>query len=102
MTPRTKPFCAKISRRLDDYHDDELSDFMRGVVHKHLAACADCKADYVLLQKTIASIRRKPAPVVPPRLLKKIIRQFTDPGPGGTPEPRPRPGKDWLDGLQRT
>ncbi|HEU4338525.1 MAG TPA: zf-HC2 domain-containing protein [Planctomycetota bacterium] len=96
-----KPFCEKISRSFHDYYDGELSLFMKRVVQKHLGACVPCRRDYVLLQMTIESIRQKVAPDVPPRLLKKIIRQFTDPGPGGKPAPRELLGGDWTDGLQR-
>lgn len=97
-----KPFCEKIARSFSDYHDDELSLFMRRVVQKHLSACGDCRREYVLLQMTVESLRQKRAPDVPPRLLRKIIRQFTDPGPGGAPAPRELLGGDWTDGLQRT
>jgi len=97
-----KPFCDKIRRTLNSYYDDDLSLFMRRVVQKHLSSCEGCRREYALLQMTVETIRRRGAPDVPPRLLKKIIRQFTDPGPGGDPFPRELRGGGWLDGLQRT
>lgn len=97
---KAKPFCEKISRSFHDYHDDELSLLMRRVVQKHLSACGGCRRDYVLLQLTIETVRQKNAPEVPPRLLKKIVRQFTDPQ-GGAPAPRELLGGDWSNGLQR-
>ena len=98
----SKPFCDKMAKSFHDYHDDELSLFMRRVVQKHLATCGPCRREYVLLQMTVETIRQKRAPDVPPRLLKRIVRQFTDPGQGGAPAPRELLGGDWMDGLQRT
>lgn len=101
MSKDNKPFCERICRSLHDFHDDELSLLMRRVVLKHLSACAACRREYVLLQLTVETIRQKGSPDVPPRLLKKIVRQFTDPGPGGKPAPRDLLDGNWMDGLQR-
>lgn len=93
---KAKPFCDKIARSFHDYLDDELSLLMRRVVQKHLSSCLPCRRDYVLLQMTVETVRQKSAPDVPPRLLKKIVRQFTDPGQGGKTVPRELLGGTWV------
>lgn len=101
MSP-IKPYCEKLRRHFDAYNDDCLSPFLRGVVEKHLQSCAPCRREYTLLQLAIEAVRQKPAPDVPPKLLRKIIKDLSEPGEGGSAIPKELVDPNWLDGLQRT
>lgn len=94
------PYCEKLRRSFDDYLDGELSPLLKRVLAKHLKSCAACRREYTLLQMAVEAVRQKRAPDVPPRLLKKIIRNLSDSGSGGTPIPADLKGLDLLGGLQ--
>ncbi len=99
MSP-IKPYCEKMCAHLDAYHDDDLSPFLRSVVSKHLQSCASCRREYTVLQMTIEAVAQKRSPDVPPRLLKKVIRDLTRGGHGGSTVPRELLDPKLLDGLQ--
>jgi anti-sigma factor RsiW len=82
-----KPYCTKMRAHFDAYHDDETSPFLRNVLKKHLQTCTPCRREYALLQMTIETVAQKTAPDVPARLLKKVVRELTGGGRGGTPIP---------------
>lgn len=85
MAPTKNPFCDKMRQQFDDYRDGEVSPLLKGVVGKHLKSCAACKAEYRVLEATLVLIKKKPCPDVPPRLLKKVIKEIQGGGTGGTP-----------------
>jgi anti-sigma factor RsiW len=96
MTP---PYCDRLRKRFDDYHDGELSPFLFKVVEKHLKTCAVCREEYRLLERSIEVIRRLQAPPVPPRALRKVVETLSGPG-GGTPFPGRLLGRDLEQGLE--
>ncbi len=85
MAPTKNPFCDKMQQHFDDFHDDEISPLLKGVVGKHLKSCPACREEYRLLEATLILIKKKPCPDVPPRLLKKVIKELQSGGTGGTP-----------------
>jgi predicted anti-sigma-YlaC factor YlaD len=96
----SKPYCDKLRRQFDDYRDGELSPFLKAVVAKHLRSCEACRREYAFVETVVATVRKKPAPDIPPRLVKKLIRDLTAGGRGGTPVPKTDP--KLLEGLQGT
>ena len=97
----SRPFCARLQSRFNDFRDGEVSPFFAAVLRHHLSECASCREDYHVMERVIESFRRVPAPDVPPRLLRKVVRNLSGP-PGGTPSPamlfdaRLQPGLDAL------
>ena len=68
---------------------DALAQFLgRGRIHevvqRHLKTCESCKEEYRLLEACIGVIRGLEAPAVPPRALRKIVENLSDPGGGAT------------------
>lgn len=95
------PYCQKIQRQLDDYHDGQLAPFLRRLVEQHLKTCSVCRKEYFVLQTAVEVIRQKPADDVPPRVLARVIRSLTEPGPGGKGLPESLFGGE-LSGEMRT
>lgn len=94
------PYCQKIQRQLDEYHDDQLAPFVRRLVEQHLKTCATCKKEYFILQTAVEAIRQKPAEDIPPRVLTKVIRSLTESGRGGKGLPEPLFGNDLSGEVQ--
>jgi len=80
----TAPYCDRLRSRFDDFHDGLLSPFLHEVVQRHLKTCESCKEEYRLLEACIGVIRGIEAPAVPPRALRKIVENLSDPGGGAT------------------
>ena len=96
MTP---PYCLRLRKRFDDYHDRDLSPFLFHVIERHLKTCQGCREDYRMLVRTIEAIRRFEAPPVPPRALRKVLESLSGPG-GGAPLPERLFGPDLEQGLE--
>lgn len=97
MTP-PRPYCERLRQRFQDYRDSELSPFLGVVIYRHLKNCAPCRDDYQGLERAIEVFQRVPAPDVAHRLLRKIVRNLTEPR-DGTPSPAPRFGPEPSPGL---
>jgi hypothetical protein len=98
MSP-AKPYCDKLRAHFDELFDDELSPFLRGVVRKHLQSCAPCRQEFRLYELTVQTVKKKSAPDVPPRLLKKVVRDLTSGGQGGQGVPKDLVDPKLLDGF---
>jgi anti-sigma factor RsiW len=81
MTP---PYCERLRKRFDDYHDGELSQLLFRMLQRHLKTCEACREEYSELERSIKAIRKLHAPDVPPRALRKVLESLSGPG-GGTP-----------------
>jgi len=95
----TRPYCDRLRKRFDDYHDGELSKFLFQVVDRHLKSCAECRDEYRLLEGTMKALRLLQPPPVPPRALRKVLESLSGPG-GGTPFSGRILGSDLEQGLQ--
>lgn len=95
------PYCAKMRKHLDDYHDGELSSFLRRLVEKHLGTCAGCRREYELVKFGIGMVRAWPVEDVPARVLKRVIRELTRRGPGGATFPENLWGADLAGGMEK-
>lgn len=93
------PYCERLRAQFDAYHDGELSPFLGTVVGRHLEACAGCREEYASLVRAIEAVRRRPAPEVPARVLRKVVEQLSGPD-GGATLPRPVVGPDLAPGLE--
>lgn len=78
------PYCGKIRDRFDALHDGELSLFMRRVVKQHVKDCAACRQEHALFLAAIDYVRRRGAPDVPPRVLRKVVEEVSGPRGGAT------------------
>jgi len=86
MAPsKSNPFCEKMRAQFDDFRDGEISPLLKGVVSKHVKSCAACRKEFRILELSIELTKKKSAPDVPARLLKKVIKELQSGGNGGTP-----------------
>lgn len=91
-----QPYCDRMRRYFDEYHDEELSAFLSKLVDKHMDKCTPCKKDYLLLQMAIETIRQKQSPEIPVYVLRKVISALTEDNSGGKKVPEELQGNEQL------
>lgn len=78
---------AHLGPALTAYLDGELDDVRREEVQVHLAHCAGCRAELVLLRSLRSSLKGA-QPAVPADLAARLLAATA---PAGEPQPLPRP-----------
>jgi anti-sigma factor (TIGR02949 family) len=75
--------CEDVFRRLDDYVDRELSLSEMHLVREHLAACAQCAAEYRFEARVLQDLRTKLRRIkVPEGLAEKVAKVIAKVGKG--------------------
>lgn len=92
------PYCDRLRKQFDDYHDGLVSPFIRAMLDRHLAGCASCREDYREFKSAIVAVRDMTPPQVPAQTIRRVIRRLTEPG-DGLAEPGLQPGLSPVDGL---
>ena len=68
--------CKGWRGRLHAYQDGTLSPSERASVEDHLSACADCRAEWVLLQGVAHALREEPLVAAPVNLTAKVMARL--------------------------
>jgi hypothetical protein len=64
---------SKVRARLDEYLERDLPTREYDRVSKHLAECAECRAELRELEATVALLRRLPDPELPPAFTETVM-----------------------------